>query len=223
MKKIMGISKNYFFKNRTQIKRIKTDFHRLAFEVIRDALIFVFLIIGITSCDLLTTRNPEKPDALASNNIPAMSPDILFSNLKSALQEKVVENYMQCFADPSFLQKEFRFIPSTTQYPILNNWNLDLEKQNFVNLKSRSKTGNSIVFELSNTTTTQFGDSAIYQYDYILSLSANDQNINGVYKGRGEFKIFLDKRNPPQWVIVEWRDFAIGNSLSWSELKGRLY
>lgn len=186
-------------------------------------LIFVFLIIGLSSCDLLTTRNPEKPDALASNNIPATSPDLLFSNFKSALEEKIVENYMQCFVDKSFLQKEFRFISATTQYPILNNWNLDLEKQNFVNLKSRSKPGKSILVELSNTITTQFGDSAIYQIDYSFSLTANDQNINGVYKGRSEFKIFLDKRNPPQWVIAEWRDFTIGNSLSWSELKGRLY
>ena len=87
---------------------------------------------------------------------------------------------MQCFADPSFLPKNLDLFHQPHSTPILNNWNLDLEKQNFVNLKSRSKTGNSIVFELSNTTTTQFGDSAIYQYDYILSLSANDQNINGL-------------------------------------------
>lgn len=179
--------------------------------------------MGITSCDLLTTRDPEKPDTLASNNIPATSPDLLFSNLKSSIEEKVVENYMQCFVDPLFLQKEFKFFSSTTQYPILNNWNLDLEKQNFVNLKSRSKTGNSISLGTSNITTTQFGDSAVYQFDYVISLSANDQNISGIYKGRSEFKIFLDKRNPSQWVIVEWRDFAMGNSLSWSDLKGRLY
>lgn len=186
-------------------------------------LFLIFLIIGITSCDLLTTRNPEKPVTLASNNIPATSPDILFSNLKSSLEEKVVENYMQCFVDASFLQKEFRFIPSSTQYPILNDWNLDLEKQNFVNLKSRSKAGKSIIVELLNLITTQFGDSAVYRYDYNISLSADDPKINGIYNGRSEFKIFLDKRNPRQWVIVEWRDFTIGNSLSWSELKGRLY
>lgn len=185
-------------------------------------IILVCLLIGITSCDLLTTRNPEEPDTLASNNIPATRPDILFSNLKSALEEKVVENYMQCFVDQLFLQKEFKFIPSTAQYSIFNNWDLDSEKQYFVNLKSRSKAGRSIVLELSNTITTQFGDSAVYQFDYLLSLAANDQNINGDYKGKGEFKIFLDNRNPQQWVIVEWRDFAIENSLSWSDLKGRL-
>ena len=186
-------------------------------------IFFYLLIIGLTSCDLLTTRNPEKPDTLANNNIPATSPDILFNNLKSALEEKVVENYMQCFADPNFLQKEFKFFPSTTKYPNLNNWSLDAEKQYFVNLKSRSKTGNSIGLELTNSFTTQFGDSAIYQFDYILSVSATDQTINGDYKGKGEFKIFLDRRNPQQWVIAEWRDFVTGNSLSWSDLKGRLY
>jgi hypothetical protein len=186
-------------------------------------IIFFLFFLSLSSCDLLTTRNAEQPDTLANSNIPATSPDILFQNLKSSIEEKVLENYMQCFVDPSFLKKEFKFFPSTTQYPVLNNWNLDMEKQNFVNLKTRSKTGNSIVFGLSHTNLTQFGDSAIYQFDYDLSISANDKNVNGDYKGKGEFKIFLDNRTLQQWVIVEWRDFAIENSSSWSELKWRLY
>lgn len=185
-------------------------------------IIAAFLMFFLVSCDLLTTRDPEQPNTAGNNNIPATSPDILFNNFQSSIQDKILENYMQCFVDQSFLQKEFRFISSTTQYPILNNWDIDLEKQNFVNLKSRLGTGGSIVLELSNTNTTQIGDSAIYQFDYTLTLSAIGQDINGVYEGRGEFKIFLDKRNPPQWVIVEWRDIAIENALSWSELKGRL-
>lgn len=188
----------------------------------KKVIALLILMFSLISCDILSTRDPEQPNTAGNSNIPAISPDILFNNFKSSIQDKILENYMQCLVDQSFLQKEFKFFSSTTQYPILNHWDIDLEKQSFVNLKSRLGTAGSIVLESSYTSTTQIGDSAIYQLDYILTLSVNDQNINGVYKGRGEFKIFLDKRNPQQWVIVEWRDIAIGNSLSWSELKGRL-
>jgi len=185
-------------------------------------IIAAFLMFSLVSCDLLTTRDPEQPNTAGNSNIPATSPDILFNNFKSSIQDKILENYMQCFVDQTFLQKDFRFIPSPTLYSNLINWDIDLEKQNFVNLKSRLGTNGTIVLELLNSTTTQIGDSATYQSDYNLTISANNQNIDGVYKGKGEFKIYLDKRNPPQWVIVEWHDIAIENSLSWSELKGRL-
>ena len=185
-------------------------------------IIIALLMFSVFSCDILTTRVPEQPVTPGNSNIPATSPDILFNNFKSSLHDKILENYMQCFVDQSFLQKDFRFIPSPTQYSILNNWDIEQEKQNFINLKSRLGTNGTIVLELLNSTTTQIGDSATYQSDYKLTVSANNQNIDGVYKGIGEFKIYLDKRNPQQWVIVEWRDLANGNSLSWSELKGRL-
>jgi hypothetical protein len=186
-------------------------------------IIIILLTFSLFSCDILNTRPPEQPVTAGNSNIPATSPDILFNNFKSSLHDKILENYTQCFVDQSFPQKDFRFIPSPTQYSILNNWDIELEKQNFVNLKSRVGTNGTIVLELLNsTTTTPIGDSATYQSDYNLTISANNQSIDGVYKGSGEFKIFLDKRNPQQWVIVEWRDLANGNSLSWSELKGRL-
>lgn len=187
-------------------------------------IIITLLLIGLTSCDLLTTRNPEKPDTLANNNIPATSPNILFSNLKSSLEEKVLDNYMICFVDSSFSKKKFRLIPSsgsTSQFPVLNNWSLESERQYFKNQKAISKEGKSISFNLSNQFNTQFGDSAVYQFDYELTLQTNDLTIGGAYKGTAQFKIARDSRN--QWVIFEINDFKKNDFQSWSELKGRLY
>lgn len=187
-------------------------------------IVFILLIVAVTSCDLLTTRNPEQPDTPANSNIPATTPDILFRNLKLSLEEKVLENYIFCFVDQSFLKKDYKFFPSAgsaAQFSVLNSWGLESEKQYFRNMKAISKPGKSITLNLLNQFQTQFGDSALYQFDYNLSLLSDDQTISGDYKGTVQFKIFLDKRN--QWVIAEWSDLRIGNLRSWSELKGRLY
>jgi len=122
------------------------------------------------------------------------------------------------------LRKKFRFIPSsgsTSNYPALNGWSYDSEKQYFKNLISIAKAGQSINLSMLSVTNTQIGDSAIYQFDYTLSFLANDQTISGDYTGSAQFKIYLDSRN--QWVIVEWTDLRKENLQSWSELKGRLY
>lgn len=186
-------------------------------------IIFFLFFLSLTSCDLLTTRNAEQPDTLANSNIPATSPDILFQNLKSSLEEKVLENYMQCFVDSSYSKKKFRFIPSSgsiSQFPVLANWNLESERQYFKNQKTISKQGNSITFILTNQFNTQFGDSAVYQFDYKLNISVNDQTINGECQGTMQFKISLDSRN--QWMIVEMDDFKKNSFQSWSELRGRI-
>lgn len=187
-------------------------------------IITALLMFSLISCDLLTTRDPEKPNTAGNSNIPATTPDILFSNFISSIQDKILENYLVCFIDPSFSNKKYKFIASAgsvSQYPVLIGWNIDSERQYFKNFKAIAKSGQSISLTLSNGNNTQLGDSAVYQYDYSLSFLANDQTVSGDYKGSVQFKIYLDSRN--QWVIGEWFDLRKDNFSSWSELKGRLY
>jgi hypothetical protein len=187
-------------------------------------IIYLFLIYMLVSCDLLTTRNPEPPNTLANNNIPATNPDSLIKNFKSSIENKILENYVSCFVDTAYLKRKFRFIPSAgsaSQYQVLNGWNIESEKQYFQNQIIKAVSGTSIALTLSNQLNTQFGDSADYQFDYNLAITSNDQNINGNYSGSADFKVLRDTRN--QWVIVDWTDVRKGNFISWSDLKGRLY
>ena len=184
----------------------------------------ILLLFLVSACDLFTARSPEQPDTPANSNVPATSPDILFQNLKSSIEQKVLDNYMVCFVDSSFLKKKFKFIAASgpgSQYPTLSNWTLESERQYFKWQKAISQAGNSITLTLSNPFNTQYGDSAIYQFDYDLSLKANDQNISGNYKGTARFKIFVDSRQ--QYVIVEWDDLRTSSGQTWSDLKGRSY
>jgi hypothetical protein len=182
------------------------------------------LLVSMASCDLFSTREPELPTTSSSSQIPATTPDILFTNFKSSIESKILDNYLACFADPSFTTKKFIFIASaaaTVQFPALNNWGIESERQYFNNLKTISQAGNSIILNMSNQINTSLGDSSIYQVDYALNVTTKDQLITGEYKGTAQFKIYLDKRN--QWVIGSWEDIRKSEQKSWSDLKGRLY
>ena len=182
------------------------------------------LILFLVSCDLFTTRTPELPDTSAQSNIAATNPDSLFKNFQSSIKQGILENYVSCFVDTSFSKRKFRFIPSSgsvSQYPVLNGWNMDAEKQYFQNQKIKTLSGTTIALNFSNQLNTQFGDSAVYQFDYSLSITSSDRNVNGNYSGSAEFTVLRDTRN--QWVIVNWSDLRKNNSNSWSDLKGRAY
>ena len=182
------------------------------------------LILSLSACDLFTARNSEEPTSLSSSQVPATTPDILFGNFKTSIESKIVENYLACFVDQTSLQKKYSFIASSgsmAQFPALSNWGIEAERQYFNNIKTISLSGNSISLSLSNQVNTPLGDSALYQFDYTLSIQTKDQTITGDYKGTAQFKIYLDNRN--QWVIVSWEDLRKDDSRTWSDLKGRMY
>jgi len=181
----------------------------------------LLLIITITACDLLTTRSPERPNNSKSNQLTAVTPEILFQNLRNSFKEKFTDNYIACFVDTVFLKKKFKFIASpsaASQYPILNDWNLNLEKQYFNNLISLTQSNRPIILTLTEIANNNFGDSAVYQFDYILILPFTDESKKSTFTGAARFTINLDQSN--KWVITKWEDIQKGKNPSWSNLKG---
>lgn len=186
--------------------------------------IFLILLLFLGGCDLLTTRESEAPITARANFVPASTPDILFSNLINSFKEKVVENYLACFVDDSFLDKQYTFKPSAgavSKFQSLQNWDLESERQYFNNLKASTLEGIPIVIELMNENGRPQLDSAVYQYDYTITLSSSDASVQSIYQGSLQFVINLDSRN--QWVITGWEDIEKNELPSWSELKGRFY
>ena len=176
----------------------------------------------IGSCDILDTRTPEKPSDSQNSYTAATTPEILFQNLKDSFKDKVVENYLACFVDTLTLDKDYIFIPAanaSSQYPILNNWNLNAEKQYFNNLKVSTSENAPITLNLTSESKNLLGDSAVFQYDY--ELTVNTEGSENVYSGISTFKILQDSRN--QWVIVEWEDSKNEDKPTWSKLKGEYY
>ncbi len=186
---------------------------------------YIVLIFGlVVSCDLFQPRDSEDPIISRANYIAATTPDILFSNLISAFDEKFTDNYIRSFVDTTFLSKKFRFIPSAAsvaQYNILTQWDLRAERQYFDKIRTIPAEGAGIRLTLLNENSNLQGDSAIFSYDYNIILPTSDESIPSLYQGSSQFKIYLDSRN--QWVIGEWEDTKLENTPSWSDLKGRFY
>jgi len=186
--------------------------------------LFFLLIIIIAACDILETREPELPNSSGFDFITANTPDILFQNLKDSFKDKVAENYMKCFVDSSFLKKTFVFEPNSEAvnlFPALRDWDLSNEKQYSINVSGKVNRESPILLILNNDNKTLFGDSAIYIYDYSISLTSNDASLPDFYQGSLQFKISRDQR--AQWVIDSWIDLKTMETPTWSELKGRNY
>jgi hypothetical protein len=181
------------------------------------------LIILLAACDLVTTRQAEEPTKPSSNFITAHSPEILLRNFEFSIEEKITENYLACFVDKNFLDKEYKFIPAgeaLATNPALNNWDLNSERLFLENLKANLPEGKNINLSLENLNESRFSDSVIYVFDYSLVVNSTNKALDGEYKGSSQMSVYKDSRE--QWVIVEWRDYKSESSQCWSDLKGRI-
>ena len=186
--------------------------------------IIILLSLLNLSCELFTTRDPEEPDTPRSNYQVATTPEILLQNLIDAFQDKNAENYMYCFVDSSYSEKVFLFQPSASagsQYPFLRSWNLQSEKQYFINLTNSIESSSAIVLLLTNEEKSLQGDSLTYIASYVLNVPTSSEQLPKYYQGKLSFTMVRDSRS--QWVITTWQDIQEESNFSWSDLKGRYY
>ncbi|NLT49504.1 MAG: hypothetical protein GXX85_01135 [Ignavibacteria bacterium] len=187
-------------------------------------LIYISLILVFVSCDLFTSRDSEDPAGLRSNFNSPTTPEILFENLASSFNDKVIENYTANFTDSMYLAKNFRFIPAADaagEFPQLADWSLPDEKQYFTQLVSKVAANQKLGLKLFFNEKTVYVDSAVYIYRYEISTNSDDENIPSFCSGTSQFTINVDRRN--FWVISKWQDISDNKNRSWSYLKGKLY
>ncbi len=183
----------------------------------------LLVIIFLSGCDILSTRDPEKPQQQGTSLPPATIPAILFQNLINSFEKKVTDNYLSCLADSSLINEKFKFIPdgsAINKYSIFENWNRESERRYFNNLKNNIAINKPITISLLNEVSNNMGEEALYQYDYIITFE-NSTLGTEIYKGIAEFRIKIDRNNI--WVITEWTDRSISGFNCWSDLKGRYY
>ncbi|MFO7445926.1 MAG: hypothetical protein R6W90_06135 [Ignavibacteriaceae bacterium] len=188
------------------------------------ALVLSSLLV-FSSCGIFDHRDAEDPSGPRANFRQPVQPEDVLDNLKNALKDKNVDNYLACFADSNFSNKEFIFSPSAgaaSQFPDLADmWNKKNEEHYFNSLKIRIPENVQITLTLSNENLNQPGDSVIYTASYTLSVPHNDTDIPMNYQGDLRFSMARDLRSI--WSIYYWVDIKRDDEPSWSELKGRFY
>ena len=182
--------------------------------------IIIFIIpLLFSSCDLLTTRVPERPEEPRDNFEFATTPEKLIENLENSFNDKVVENYIICFSPD-----EFRFSPSagsSLKYSSLQNWDLKSEELYFKNMINSVVKNSEITLEFEGVFV-KAADSANYSGVYELDVIFTDNQYPKFYTGTVNFTMVKDN-STLQWVIKGWQDFKNENQPDWSDLKGRLY
>ena len=172
--------------------------------------ITISLIIGIIFIiyckNPFATREAEQPSTDQSSWRFPTDPVIVLENMKSAFQEKNVENYMKCLVDSSVL---FKFIPDAYEASnnpgIFERWDLSYE-QTYINKIFTSIPDDStrtLIFS-TDFTRNDFPDSVQIRIDYTLDLH---HVVSESYpkQGKGEADLWFNRRSGI-WVITRWED-----------------
>jgi len=182
--------------------------------------VFLFLTAG---CGLFGPRDPEPPNQSSLNFLPPTEPSLVIANLQNAVDQKNVQNYASCFADPLAGGRVYVFIPSpeaSAQYgPALSGWTAAQEQSYFQNLVARSPSTAFASLLLTNKDSLVTSDSVVYGYHYVFTFVHNDPGFPKIAQGNLQFTISNDKKN--FWSISRWVDFKTGNDITWSVFKGK--
>ena len=187
-------------------------------------LVFIMLLISAASCDVFETRDAEPPDQSRSNYQPATSPEILIQNLINSFADKDVVNYQNTFVT-GLSNRVFTFVPSSTALSRFQNlwptWNIDAEVQYFNNMKTSvpDELPVSLSLSLSPESFSIFGDSLKYNSEYFISIPQRNSDPL-IFQGSLELSMINIRT---VWLVYFWKDNAIKDNPSWSDLKGSVY
>lgn len=196
----------------------------------------VLVILACTNPFSTRSDQVETPDVPANQGSssfdPAIDPEVVFVNLKKALSQKNVDEYMRCFigTDPEAPHR-FHFEPEIyyrSEFDNLN-WTL-LEERDYFTKITKSKNSQypkltltfvSDTLSLRPITPTSINDSLetnslIYNLETVFSADSV-----AVYKGNTRFKLYRSQKPPETWHIYYWQDNALNRAYekSWTYLK----
>ena len=169
------------------------------------------------------TREPNPPESGRLSWVPPRRPEIVLENLKNAILEQNVENYLRCLSDPTRNVLPFRFIadpqvaaenPGTFEF-----WTRDDERAYFSQLRAFLPDDSLHFLSLVPVQFTQYADSALFVQNYTLTVrhTQQRQGVPGQVAGQARFWMGMDQFG--DWSIYRWEDRSLGDQPTWSVLK----
>lgn len=186
--------------------------------------IFAALTICCVSCtNPFSTRDPEVPNRGASTWIPPQSADIVLVNLRNAVLQKNVENYLRSLVDSTRSARRFRFEPDQSAAVgnpgVFAYWDVDKERfylsQLFAVLPDDSLRTLDFALLSSNVS----ADTAEFTETYELEIHHTQQSQGLPVVVRGQATFWLSSDALGNWAVYRWADFGTGDDPTWSDLK----
>ncbi len=174
---------------------------------LKTIILIILIPLILNSCkNPFATREAEQPtEGRTSWQLPT-DPMIVLQNMKAAIEEKNVENYMKCLVDSINL---FHFTPdqyqASTNAGIFEQWSLAHE-QSYINKAFTSIPDDSArLLNFNNIKRNEFPDSALIRADYTIELHhILASTFPTIGKGQVDF-VFI--RRYGYWMITRWSDF----------------
>jgi len=184
-------------------------------------LLVLTILVGCTNP--FSTRDPEQPTSGGLSWVPPRRPEIVLENLKTAILEQNIENYLRCLSDSTRQARPYRFIADpqvASENPgTFENWTREDERAYFSQLRAQLPPDSLRFLTLVPVQTTQYADSALFIQNYTLTVrhTQQDHGVPGVVSGQARFWMGTDQFG--DWAIYRWEDRALGAAPTWSALK----
>ncbi len=200
------------------------DMHLRSMKVSRVRWGWISAVLLIAGCtNPFQTREPNPPESGRLSWIPPRRPEIVLENLKNAILEQNVENYLRCLSDSSRNARPFQFIADpqvASENPgTFETWTLDDERAYFSQLRAFLPDDSLHFLTLEPVQFTQYADSAFFVQNYILTVrhTQQKQGVPGQVSGQARFWMGIDPFG--DWSIYRWEDRSLGDRPTWSVLK----
>jgi hypothetical protein len=183
-------------------------------------MLVLFLMVACTNP--FSTREVEEPGPEEGSDIfdQPINSEVVLSNLRYALIQKNISNYISCFIDTSLVTMNYKFLPDqNVAKERFTGWDLQ-DEENYV--RRLFNGSDQIGFEfidknITFTTITTSIDSVLTSpFRYELKIQFDTL---AVYNGKARMK--LVKNVNSLWAIYYWEDFRdeTNNPNTWSVLK----
>ena len=163
------------------------------------------LCLAGTSC--FTLRPVEPPQQVSSDWVSPTDHEILLTNLRTAISQTNVQNYLRCFNRDSLVFNPVSSLYNTNE-SIWVNWSFQDEQTYLENALAdlSVNSGQSLLLEeqgLQDVT----ADSLRYVGRYTLRVNHQDTSLTTLFKGQLQLSI---KRNAfNEWEIHRWTDIQL--------------
>jgi hypothetical protein len=172
----------------------------------------------LSSCGIFTPRTPETPVGTSGTWLQPDTPDRVMENIKNAIAEKNVQNYVRSLASNLTFQPTLE--AQAKQSVIWTRWTTTEEEAYFSRLQSASTTFSGHSLQLLDITQTIIDNTHNQvQASYILRLphSRTDEGIATEFRGRLVW--IMAQGSDGLWRLHQWLDQSTEGKPSWSDLK----
>jgi hypothetical protein len=174
-------------------------------------------MVVLAGCDLFTTRDAEEPESTSDLCGPATSSDYVTSVIECALQFHLPEEYLAVFD-----AEGYQYTPDGAalgNYSDLLPWEFNQEANHIRRLFSEQVVPlDSVVWvEFESEESVELGDSARYLEAYTLYIGHVLEGVPRQVSGRMELTVV--RTIDGTWIVRRWRDEAVGNEATWSDIR----